>query len=158
MTDQSARMRVVERFVDHGAPIAFRDLCARVLDEQHNYLILDLDKTTHLGRNLGELLAHKVDCNAVGQLIASQIGGFGASALSTACSAGLVAGAGVVYSKIDAIDASAFEFGLTGTAKALDKNGDHKIDTIQTGQWAGDLNYAGTPAPLAAATFYGERM
>jgi len=50
-------MRVVERFVDHGAPIAFRDLCARVLDEQHNYLILDLDKTTHLGRNLGELLA-----------------------------------------------------------------------------------------------------
>ena len=57
MTDRSARMRVVDRFVDHGTPISFRELCARVLDEQHDYLILDLDKTTHLGRNLGELLA-----------------------------------------------------------------------------------------------------
>jgi hypothetical protein len=58
-------MRVVDRFVDHGAPLSFRELCARVLEEEHDYLILDLDKTTHLGRNLGELLewelcAHEV--------------------------------------------------------------------------------------------------
>ena len=57
MTDQSSAMRVVDRFVDHGAPLSFRELCARVLEEDHDYLILDLDKTTHLGRNLGELLA-----------------------------------------------------------------------------------------------------
>jgi len=50
-------MRVVDRFVDHGAPLSFRELCARVLEEEHDYLVLDLDKTTHLGRNLGELLA-----------------------------------------------------------------------------------------------------
>ena len=50
-------MRVVHRFVDHGAPLSFRELCARVLEEETDYLILDLDKTTHLGRNLGELLA-----------------------------------------------------------------------------------------------------
>jgi hypothetical protein len=49
-------MRVVDRFVDHGPPLSFRELCARVLEEEHDYLILDLDKTTHLGRNLGELL------------------------------------------------------------------------------------------------------
>ena len=57
MSEQSPKMRVVDRFVDHGAPLSFRDLCARVLQEEHDYLILDLDKTTHLGRNLGELLA-----------------------------------------------------------------------------------------------------
>jgi len=58
-------MRVVDRFVDHGAPLSFRELCARVLEDEHDYLLLDLDKTTHLGRNLGELLewelcAHEV--------------------------------------------------------------------------------------------------
>jgi len=50
-------MQVVDRFVDHGEPLSFRELCARVLEEEHDYLVLDLDKTTHLGRNLGELLA-----------------------------------------------------------------------------------------------------
>jgi len=58
-------MRVVDRFVDHGAPLSFRELCARVLEKEYDYLVLDLDKTTHLGRNLGELLewelcAHEV--------------------------------------------------------------------------------------------------
>lgn len=58
-------MRVVDRFVHHGAPLSFRELCARVLEEERDCLILDLDKTTHLGRNLGELLewelcAHEV--------------------------------------------------------------------------------------------------
>ena len=108
--------------------------------------------------NLGELLQHQVDCNAVGSLIASQIGGFGAGALTTACNAGLTAGANFVYSKIDAIDGTALEFGLTGSAKAFDKNGDKKIDSIATGQWAGNLSYGSTPSPLAAATFFGERM
>jgi len=57
MSEQSPEMRVVDRYVDHGAPLSFRDLCTRVLRKEHDYLILDLDKTTHLGRNLGELLA-----------------------------------------------------------------------------------------------------
>lgn len=50
-------MRVVDRFVDHGAPLSFRELCARVIEDGYDYLLLDLDKTTHLGRNMGELLA-----------------------------------------------------------------------------------------------------
>jgi len=57
MTSRDPEMRVVDRFVDHGAPLSFRELCAQVLDDEQDYLILDLDKTTHLGRNLGELLA-----------------------------------------------------------------------------------------------------
>lgn len=50
-------MRVVDRFVEHGPALSFRGLCERVLEPDTDCLILDLDKTTHLGRNLGELLA-----------------------------------------------------------------------------------------------------
>lgn len=65
MTDQPSLLRVADRFVDHGAPISFRELCDRVLEEKHDYLILDLDKTTHLGRNLGELLAWELCAHEV---------------------------------------------------------------------------------------------
>ena len=77
---------------------------------------------------------------------------------AAACTAGLGYGATTLYTKIDAIDSSALEFGLVGTAKAVDKNNDSKVDTLQTGKWTGTLSYSGTPAPLAAATFIGSRM
>lgn len=48
--------RLVERLVLHGEPIGFRELCRRAVPEQARYLILDLDRTVHLGRNMGELL------------------------------------------------------------------------------------------------------
>lgn len=52
----SARAHVVDVLVDHGAPVAFETLCERVLTPQTRYLVLDLDRTVHLGLNLGELL------------------------------------------------------------------------------------------------------
>jgi hypothetical protein len=113
--------------------------------------------------NLNELLADKIDCAAVGQAIsdalASQFGyGGPASTWQSACTTGLNFGAQTIYSKISDIDSSALEFDLTGTAKAVDTNNDSKADTLQTGKWTGTLSYAGTPAPLAAATFTGTRM
>ena len=72
--------------------------------------------------------------------------------------AGLSFAASAIYAQIDRIDGSAFEFGLTGTAKAVDKNGDGNADVIQVGKWGGTLSYAGTPAPLANATFKGQRL
>ena len=113
--------------------------------------------------NLTELLQNTVDCQQIGiairDAIASVIGyGGSASTYQTACTQGLAAGAQFLYSKIDAIDASALEFQLTGAARALDKTGDKLADQIQTGTWTGNLSYGGTPAPLAGATFYGERM
>ncbi len=48
--------RVVDRLVIHGEPISFRELCQRAVPEETRYLILDLDRTVHLGRNMGELL------------------------------------------------------------------------------------------------------
>lgn len=65
MGEQPSAMRVIDRFVDHGAPLSFREVCARVLNEEHDFLVLDLDKTTHLGRNLGELLAWELSAHEI---------------------------------------------------------------------------------------------
>jgi len=114
--------------------------------------------------NLQTLLADLVDCNAVGTAIndalVSQFGfGGGASTWAGACTAGLQLGSSAVYSKIDSIDGSALEFGLTGVAKGVDTNHDYKLDTIQTGKWTGTLSYGGTPATLPdGSTFTGTRM
>lgn len=142
---------------DHKMGITFGSVLRVGLD---GAIIPMIDPTA---KNLGELLQHKVDCLKVGMAVRDAVAsviGYGGSVgtYQTACNQGLVAGANLIYSKIAAIDASALEFGLTGTAKGLDKNGDKSIDSIATGAWAGSLSYAGTPAPLAGATFYGERM
>jgi hypothetical protein len=50
------RTRVVDRLVIHGAPLEFPELCRRAIPEETRYLILDLDRTLHLQRNMGELL------------------------------------------------------------------------------------------------------
>ena len=137
---------------EHKVPLTYGKVLRIGLD---GAIIPLIDPTAS---DLGTLLAHQVDCTAVGQAIADAIGFGGASTFSGACTAGLGVGANFIYSKIDAIDGSALEFTVAGTAKVLDKNGDKKFDTIQTGAWSGTLSYASTPSPLAPATFFGERM
>lgn len=46
--------RLVDRLVHHGEVESFRELCSRVLTPRTRYLVLDLDRTIHLGRDLGE--------------------------------------------------------------------------------------------------------
>ncbi len=46
--------RLVDRLVQHGEVESFRELCARVLTAKTRYLVLDLDRTIHLGRDLGQ--------------------------------------------------------------------------------------------------------
>ena len=46
----------MNRLVRHGEVETFRELCARVLTPNTRYLVLDLDRTTHLGCDLGETL------------------------------------------------------------------------------------------------------
>lgn len=142
---------------DHKMPLTF----GKVLRVGLDGAIIPMIEPT--ASNLGQLLQKKVDCARVGILvrdaIASVIGyGGSASTYQTACNQGLAAGAQALYSKIDSIDSTALEFQLTGAARVLDKNGDKLADSIQTGTWTGNLSYAGTPAPLAGATFFGERM
>jgi hypothetical protein len=50
------RARLVDRLVVHGDLIGFRELCERAVPAETRYLVLDLDRTVHLGRNMGELL------------------------------------------------------------------------------------------------------
>ncbi len=52
--------RVVDRLVLHGKPLTFRELAERVVPEGTRYLVLDLDRTLHLERNMGELLGFEI--------------------------------------------------------------------------------------------------
>jgi hypothetical protein len=52
--------RYVERFTRMGAPLAFRELCERVVPPETRFIVFDLDRTLHLGRNMGELLGWEI--------------------------------------------------------------------------------------------------
>lgn len=52
----SRSLRIVDKVVLHEGPLPFATLAERVLTERTRYLVLDLDRTIHLGRNMGELL------------------------------------------------------------------------------------------------------
>ena len=109
--------------------------------------------------NLGDVLHDMVDCQAVGQDLYDAIGFGSPSTFQSGCTAGLTAGANLIYSKIDAIDTSALTFQINGTAKGIDKNADKKVDALQTGKWAGTLSYSGAPATLpSTSTFTGDRQ
>lgn len=48
--------RLVERVVLHGRPRAFAELIDTLVPTDARFVVLDFDRTVHLGRNLGELL------------------------------------------------------------------------------------------------------
>lgn len=135
----------------HKVPVAYGQLLRMGLDAA---IVPMLDSSA---RSLNELLTGNINCQAVGTAIGEALG-FGTTAFRTACAGGIAAAANFIYTRIDAIDGSALEFGLNGTARAMDRNNDRRIDAIQTGTWAGTLTYGGSPTPLIPATFSGERM
>lgn len=108
--------------------------------------------------SLGELFERAVDCKAVGRYIHEAIGFGSASTFEAACAAGLGAGASALYDLMSDIDGAALELTLTGAARGVDRNRDGKMDEVVAGTWSGSLRYAGTPAPLATAKFFGARM
>lgn len=135
----------------HQVPLAYGQLLRLGLDAA---IIPLIDANSH---SLNDLLAHEINCQSVAKAIVDQFGIGSVSALASACTAGLTAGANYLYSRIDAIDGTALQFSINGTARAVDKNNDRRIDAIQTGAWAGTLAYGSTPTPLLPATFFGER-
>lgn len=108
--------------------------------------------------NLSDILHSAVNCQAVGQYVYEAIDIGSPSTFESACNSGLTAAANALYTQLDRLDGSALEFDMSGTARGIDKNRDGKMDDITTGVWAGQLGYAGTPAPLGAAKFYGTKM
>ena len=52
--------RIVDRVSIARTPIAFRALCERAIPSDARLVVLDLDRTLHLGRNMGELLGWEI--------------------------------------------------------------------------------------------------
>ncbi|HEY0994199.1 MAG TPA: hypothetical protein VGD80_44395 [Kofleriaceae bacterium] len=146
--DQTGQLTIAA----HDVSLAYGQLLRLALDAA---IIPAIDASAH---SLNELLTSKVTCQALASAIVDAIHIGSTSMYKTACTAGLNAGANFVYNKIAGIDGSALKFGLSGSARAQDKNNDRKIDAIQTGTWAGTLSYGSTPTPLVPATFFGERL
>ena len=146
--DQTGKLTIA----DHKVPLQYGALLHLAVD---NVIIPMIDPAAV---NLDDVFHDAVDCTNVGQYVYDAVGIGSPSTFESACNAGLSFAASAVYAQIDKIDGSAFEFGINGIAKAVDKNHDGKADVIQTGKWGGTLSYAGTPAPLANATFTGTRL
>lgn len=53
-------MRIADRVTLHGGYIDFRTLCQRVVSPDTRYLVIDLDRTVHFKRNVGELLGFEL--------------------------------------------------------------------------------------------------
>ncbi len=137
---------------EHTVPLSYGKVMRIALDE----MVIPLINPSAVG--LEDVLKDVVDCHAVGQYVYEAIDIGSPSTFESACLAGLKGGANAIYAQMAKVDSVALEFGLTGIAKAVDKNHDGKADQLQTGAWAGTLAYGGAGAPLAAATFTGTRM
>jgi hypothetical protein len=146
--DATGRLTVAQ----HQVPLKFGQVLRIGLD---NGIIPLVDANA---TDLNTLFADKIDCYAVGGYVADAVGIGSASTYESACIAGINAGANALYAQIAGIDSDALNFGIAGTARAVDSNNDGNADKIQTGVWTGNLSYAGTPAPLSTATFHAERQ
>ncbi len=102
---------------------------------------VDLDAT-----DLATTLRDLVDCAQLGTIVAAHLPG-PASLYEGACDAGLSLLASDIYDHFTAIDASPFELDVTGTATAIDLDGDGTMDLISTGSWIGTTAYAGSSGP-----------
>jgi hypothetical protein len=146
---QSGKLTIGE----HKFPMKYGQVLHFALD---NAIIPLIDPSAS---NLGDLLKNVVNCQAVGQYVYEAIGVGSPSTFQSACTAGLTAAGPALYGALDHIDTAALEFNLNGTARAIDKNKDGKMDDIATGLWKGELKYAGTPAALPETSkFFGTKM
>jgi hypothetical protein len=136
----------------HEIPLAYGSVLRVGLDE------LIIPAIDPLADGLGELLQNQVDCYEVGWAIYDAIGFGSVSTFESACDAGLLAGANLVYAQINGLDSTAAKFGITGSARATDTNADQRVDEIRSGEWTGTLELAGNQSPLVNATFAGARM
>ncbi len=136
---------------DHKVPLSYGKILRLAIDEM---VIPMIDPSA---TNVEDLLKGVVNCQKVGQYVYEAIDIGSPSTFEQACKTGLHIGANTIYTQINNVDSSALEFGINGVAKGVDKNKDGKMDTIQTGAWAGTLSYAGQGAPLAHGTFVGVR-
>jgi hypothetical protein len=147
--EQSGKLTIM----DHKVGISYGAALKLAIDKA---IIPMIDPSA---QNVGDILKKAVNCQKVGQFVYEALNFGSASTYQSACIAGLGAASNALYSKLAGLDGSALELGITGVARAVDKNRDGKMDDIQTGSWTGNLGYAGSPATLPdGAKFFGTRM
>ncbi|HVK85044.1 MAG TPA: hypothetical protein VM513_13100 [Kofleriaceae bacterium] len=145
--DQAGRLTVQP----HVVPMKYGALVKLAL-EQAVIPMVDPSAST-----LEDALKNVVNCQAVGQWVYEAVDIGSASTFESACNTGLHLAPQALYGYLDSLDTSALEFNLTGTARGVDRNGDSKMDEIQTGVWTGEVKYSGSPAPLSTAKFHGSK-
>lgn len=139
--------------MDHKVRVAYGALLKLALDKA---IVPMIDPAA---QNVGDILKKAVNCQKVGQYVYEALDFGSPSTYQSACTAGLTAASAALYNQLQQMDGTALELGLTGVARAVDKNRDGKMDDIQTGTWTGNLGYAGTPAQLPeGAKFHGTRL
>lgn len=149
MLEQSGKLTILE----HKVGISYGAALKLAIDKA---VVPMIDPSA---QNVGDILKKAVNCQAVGQYVFEALDFGSASTYQSACTAGLSAASNALYSKLAGMDGSALELGITGVARAVDKNRDGKMDEMQTGTWTGSLGYAGTPSTLPqGAKFFGTRM
>ncbi len=149
MLEQSGKLTIM----DHKVGISYGAFLKLALDKA---IIPMIDPSA---QNVGDILKKAVNCQKVGQYVYDALSFGSPSTYQSACTAGLTAASAALYSKLSQMDGVALELGITGVARAVDKNRDGKMDEIQTGSWSGKLNYAATPATLPeGAKFFGAKM
>ena len=99
-----------------------------------------------------------VNCQKVGQYVYDVIGIGSPSTFHSACTSGLNAASAALYKHLEKLDIGSLELKITGGARGVDRDRNGSMDEIQSGQWIGNLGYAGVPASLpAGAKFSGTR-
>ena len=148
--DQTGKFTIAQ----HAVPVSLGRTLRIALDE---LIIPSIDPSA---TNLNTLLKGLINCHNLGIRAdeATTNALINANTIETACNIGIDLMASIAYSKLEDVDTSAFKFNIDGTAKAIDKNRDSYTDDLQRGAWAGTMEYAGTPAPLATATFFGMKI
>ncbi len=103
--------------------------------------------------DLPTLLVDLVDCDHVGETMAEGVGVGPASVYADACVIALRAVAAEWYEHLDALDGMTVDLAISGDARALDLDGDGRLDAIANGIWTGTL----ADVSVAGSTFEGKR-
>ena len=149
MLEQSGKLTIM----DHKVGISYGAFLKLALDKA---IIPMIDPSA---QNVGDVLKKAVNCQKVGQYVYEALDFGSASTYQSACLAGLSAASGALYNQLAQMDGVALELGITGVARAVDKNRDGKMDEMQTGTWTGNLGYGGSPATLPeGAKFFGTKL
>jgi hypothetical protein len=139
---------------DHALPISYGKALVYMV---RNIVIPLIDPWA---RNLTEFLQDIVDCDTLGDEIASYVGFGSGSIYSSACQTALAFAGNYLEGKLGEVGGTATGFHLHGSARLQDANADKTVDKIMGGSWEGQLDIGPEEATLAAPnqTFLGNRM